>query len=92
MKAGFYFLKKVHLKMKYFICTHLCLQNFMGGKKKMLLQSGNLCLQNSIKVEMLELILKNRSWKNLNNDAARTLLYYTIIEYILYNYIFAIMQ
>lgn len=54
----------------------------------MLLQSGNLCLQNSIKVEMLELILKNRSWKNLNNDAARTLLYYTIIEYILYNYIF----
>lgn len=72
--------------MKYFICIHLSLQNY--EKKKKLLQSGNLCLQNSIKVEMLELILKDRSWKNLNNDASCTLLYYTII--LLYNIYYTI--
>lgn len=31
----------------------------------MLLQSGNLCLQNSVKIEMLELILKKQELQKL---------------------------
>lgn len=38
MKAGFYFLQAFHLycvwNMKYFICIHLCLQNFMKKPNK----------------------------------------------------------
>lgn len=48
--------------MRYLICTDLCLQNFVEEtqiktkNQLKLLQSGNLCLQNSIKVELLQLI------------------------------------
>lgn len=49
-------------------------------KNKKLLQSVNLCLQNSVNIEMLELTFKKRSRKNSNNDASCTLLYYTVIQ------------